>query len=217
MYLETFDSIEPPRVFVLERTDQVIAAIVDGSGSWGSGQEAADRVRNLLAEKWSGVERWSIDALEEDVSMVASSTPKSLRDSEFGWSFSATCLLWADGLMQCAAAGLYRVDVVTKNSMETLFMPRMLVDQLLENKTLSPEAAETFEHRHVCLGPFVGDSEKITMARSQRHLTLDDNVFVTHAARFDHSALRASASAEDLAATSLPGAFPSPVIVARRR
>jgi hypothetical protein len=213
MRVDAFDPVTPSRAFVFQNETQSLGAIIDGSGSWGSGREAADRTRELLGNRWQSAEDWSADSLIDDISTVASSTPNDLRDREFGWSFSVTCLLCTHDLIVCAAAGFYRVDVRGRSGTTTLFRPEMLVDQFLANGTLTAETAAAFPHRNICLGPFVGDRDLVALSTARHVVAPDDVVVVTHAARFNLPGIRVPPSAEALAALAIPDAYPSPVIV----
>jgi hypothetical protein len=215
MRVDVFDPVSPSRALLFRTETQTLTVIVDGSGSWGSGREAADRTRDALADRWRDARNWSLDSLAEDLSTAASSTPNELRDSEFGWSFSATCLLATENLIECVAAGFYRVDVCAPSGMATLFRPEMLLDQLVADGTLSPQAAAVFPHRHVCLGPFIGDKDDVTLSRARHVVAPDEAVIVTHAGRYDLSELRVPQSAEALSALAISDAFPSPVVIAR--
>lgn len=214
MRVDVFDQVSPSRVVVLQREAQTLAAIVDGAGSWGSGRQAADWTRGELARGWTSARNWTAASLAADISTVAASTPDSLRDPEFGWSFSVTCVLMTQSLVECVAAGFYRVDVCGPCGVVPLFRPEMLVDQLLANRTLTPQTAEVFPHSHICLGLFVGDRNEVVLTSLRHAIVPDEVVVVTHAARYDLANLRIPESAQALAAISRPGAYPSPVIMA---
>jgi hypothetical protein len=195
---------------------QSLVAIVDGSGSWGSGREAADLARDVLASRWGSTAEWSVAGIASDISEVALSTPKELRDQEFGWSFSVTCLLCAHDLIESVAAGFYRVDVLRPSGMANLFRPAMLVDQLLAAGILRAETVATFPHRHVSLGPFVGDRDRVELTTARHIVEPGEFVVVTHANRFDLSTVALPVSAQALAASSHPDAYPGPVVVIER-
>jgi hypothetical protein len=216
MHVDVFDPIAPSRAMIFRTQVQSLAVVIDGADSWGSGREAADRSRNLLAQRWSGSEHWSVETLVHDISTAAMSTPDDLRDRTFGWSFSATCLLCTEDLVECVAAGFYQVDVLGPTSTETLFKPRMLVDQLLENGSLTPETVGAFEHRGVCVGPFVGDRDTVVLTIVSRRIASDEVVVVSHANRFDLSARPVPTSAAALVALAKPGSYPSPVVTVKR-
>ena len=215
MHVEASDSIAPSRALIFRGHGQSLAVIIDGAGSWGSGREAADRSRDLLSQRWGDAKRWSVDALVQDISTTATSTPNDLRDREFGWSFSVTCLLCTDDLVECVAAGFYRVDVLGPSSRETLFRPEMLVDQLLANGTVTPQTVGSFDQRHVCLGPFVGDRDHVGLTSVRRRVAPDEVVLVTHAARFDVSSMSIPKSAAALATLAKPDSHASPVVLVR--
>jgi hypothetical protein len=211
--IDVFDPASPSRAAVFNSDTQSLVAIVDGSGSWGSGVEAADRARHLLDSRWRGTRDWSVAGLARDISEVALSTPANLRDKEFGWSFSVTCLLCTHDVLDLVAAGFYQVDIVGPSGTLTLFRPTMLIDQLLADGTLQPEAVAAFPHRHVCLGPFVGDRDEVSLSTARRIVEPGELVVVTHANRYDLSTIRFPRSAQALAASSLPDALPAPVVV----
>jgi hypothetical protein len=214
--VDVLDPISPSRAVFFRGAAQSLVAIVDGSGSWGSGREAADHARNVLSSRWGSTAEWSVASISNDISEVALSTPNELRDQEFGWSFSVTCLLCAHDLIELVAAGFYRVDVLKPSGMANLFRPAMLVDQLLADGTLRPETVATFSHQHICLGPFVGDRDRVELTTARHVVEPGEFVVVTHANRFDLSTIALPVSAESLAASSQPDAYPGPVVVIER-
>lgn len=218
MLVEAFDPIAPSRTLLFSNERQSLAAIVDGAGSWGTGREAADLSRSILGALWAHNTEWSTSQIMQDINGAAARTPDSLREAEFGWSFSVTALLCSDGVVESVAAGFYRVDVLGPRPTKTLFRPSMLVDDLLAKGSLTPDTAETFPHRNICLGPFVGDNGKVSLAIAVHTLSPTDTILVTHAARPNAalaSGSRLPDSAAALAAMAAPGSYPSPVILAR--
>ena len=216
MRIDVFDPVSPSRALLFHGDSQSLVAIVDGSGSWGSGVEAADRARHLIDSRWQSARAWSVSSLVSDVSEIALSTPASLRDTEFGWSFSVTCLLCTRDSVECVAAGIYQVDILGPSGSMSLFRPTMLVDQLLADGTLQLDAVAGFPHQNVCLGPFVGDRDQVSLSVARRAVEPGEFVVVTHANRYDLSAIRFPVSAQSLAASSRPGALPAPVVVVER-
>lgn len=216
MQLEAFDPISPSRALVFQNQTQSLAVIIDGAGSWGSGREAADRARELLAARWRATAEWSVESVSADIATVASSTPANLRDTEFGWSFSVTCVLCTDDLVECMAAGVYRVDVLGTSDPKNLFRPELLIDQLLAEGTLTPEAAVSFAHRNICVGRFVGDRDDVVLDVARHKLLPGETVLVTHAMRYEISAIPVLISAQALAGLAPSDAYPSPVLVVRQ-
>jgi hypothetical protein len=219
MVVEVFDPIAPARVFSLRNGGQSLAAIVDGAGSWGTGREAADLSRDILGALWAGATDWSTARLVRDITETALRTPENLRDPELGWSFSVTALLCTEGVVECVAAGLYRVDVVGPDKRETLFRPRMLADDVLAAGTFTPETIAAFPHRDICVGPFIGDNGKVSLVTASRALAVTDTVLVTHAARHNAALVPGSTlptSAAALSAMAAPDSLPSPVIFMRQ-
>lgn len=212
MQVEAFDPISPARGFVLRTQSQTLAAIVDGAGSWGSGREAADWTRRKLAARWGSARSWRLGGLADDISTVAFSTPTEFRDPEFGWSFSVTCLLASDGFVECVAAGFYRVDVCAPTGVSNVFRPEMLRDRLAARGT-PPETAAHLPHASICLGPFVGEHDRVALTFTNHAVTLDEVIVVTHAARYDLDGIGVPQSARALTAFALRDAFPSPVLL----
>jgi hypothetical protein len=219
LLVEVFDPVAPSRTLLFSNGRQSLAAIVDGAGSWGTGHEAADLSRSILGALWAHKAEWSTSQIVQDITVAAARTPESLRDPEFGWSFSVTTLLFSDGVVESVAAGFYRVDVLGPRPTKTLFRPSMLVDDLLAKGILTPDTLETFPHRHICLGRFVGDNGKVSLAIGVHTLSPTDTILVTHAARPNAALAPGSMlpdSAAALAAMAAPGSYPSPVIFARK-
>lgn len=150
MILEVFDVLEPVRTLLFDTGEQRVAAIVDGSGSWGSGREGADLARDSLNALWPRP-TWSTSVIANDVSAVVAQTPTTLREDDFGCSFSVVVLLCSKTLVQIVACGFYRVDVVSVNKRENLFRPMMLVDQLLASGAITRDQVPAFPHQGVCV------------------------------------------------------------------
>ncbi len=215
MWVDVFDLNARSRVFVIENGAQAVAAIVDGSGSWGHGAEAADRARDLLADRWRRFEGWSSELLAHDISEVALSTPDSLRDRDFGWSFSVTAVSFEGDAVECVAAGLYRVDVLGAQGTMSVFRPEMAVDRLLADGQLSLEGVDGSAVRDVCLGPFVGDDDRVQLTTARLSLGSSETLLVTNAARYSTFHGAAPQSARELVGRRRLGSHPSPAILAR--
>ena len=216
MLVEVFDAATPARVFRLQRGAESLAAIVDGSGSWGTGREAANLSRAHLESRWRSARGWSLSELQADIVEAAARTPETLRAEEFGWSYSVTVLLCSPALVEVLAAGLFRVDVLTRAGSEVLFRPRMLVDDLQAGAAHSEVDIVAFPHRDVCLGPFVGD--EVPLATARHELGPDETIVVTHAARPNPVLSPPAAppgSARALSALAVEFRDPGPVILVR--
>lgn len=219
MQIESFDPVTPPRIVRFDRDASSLIAIIDGSGSWGSGREAADRSRGILAASWGRSPQWSAAQLAETIAEAVLSTPQELRDSEFGWAFSITALLCYETRVECLAAGAYRADVIAPQTVTTLFRPKTLADDLLERRILAAEELEDFPHPDVCLGPFLGDSESVSLTTAAYEFSGDEVLIVTDGLRDNHALAPGSVvphSAAELAAMARENAPPSPVIFVRR-
>jgi len=217
MHVQVFDAILPARTLLFDQGSQVIAAIVDGSSSWGTGREAADFTRNALGNLWPR-RPMSASLIAQDIADVVEQVPAHLRSDDFGWSFSITVILLSGTLLETVAAGFYRVDVLRHGGTINIFRPAMLVDQLIASGQLAAHEVDTFPHRGVCIGPFAGDSNAAQLSLTTQALLPSDLVVVTHHGR-GNGALGARAprpgSAAALAAMDIPSSNPSPVILAR--
>ena len=218
MQVEVFDEHEPSRAFRLVGRDQILAGILDGSGSWGNGVEAAAWNRKRLLATWETTTTWAIPNLEADIRESASHTPEELRDVDFGWSFSAVVLVFSATAVSGATAGLYEIELIRGEKTRALHRPKMLVDELVGSGKLTRDEALTFEHRHVYLGPLVGDYEPARLGTFSSDARQNDMLTVTHLARrapVARASLAGVTSAKELAARTYAGTIHTPAILAR--
>lgn len=152
---------------MFDQGSQVLAAIVDGSGSWGSGREAADFTRDALANLWPR-RPMSASLIAQDIADVVQDVPAHLRSDDYGWAFSIAVVLLGHTLLETVAAGSYCVDVIRHDATINLFRPAMLVDELVRRGELAANEVHSCPHGGVCIGPFVGDSYAVPLALASR-------------------------------------------------
>lgn len=153
----------PSGIVAIQRAGWVLAGVVDGAGSWGTGVEAADWSLERLTETWS---RGPIDParVAADVRAAARSLPAELRDPDTAYSVAFALVRG----MEChvVAAGCYGVVLLERRGRRDLFRPRTWTDPYVEDGTLTPEAARSHPLRGVMTGPFVADGKDADLATS---------------------------------------------------
>jgi hypothetical protein len=96
----------------------------------------------------------------------------------------------------------------------------MMADDLVASGSLTREMIASSPIQRVCLGPFVGDKDRVSLTTASYMLAPAEVELVTHVSR-DNAALTPGAalprSAEALSALTEPGSYPSPVILVRRQ
>lgn len=146
---------------VIERpgVDWLLAGIIDGTGCWGAGLEAADWSRRRLIQRWANLDLPSSLQIVEDIQAVAAALPAEFRESEFGCAFSVALALVQGRECHVIAAGAYGVRMVGPTESRALFTPRRWVDLPVEAGLLTAEAAPSHPLHRVMAGPFVADEQ----------------------------------------------------------
>lgn len=132
-----------------------VVAVFEGWGSWGSGMDAAEEALHLTAARWTSAAPASIHAAAADVHAIAASLAVARADAFDDRAFSGLIVWVAAETVQVAAAGSLAAVLFGAASTKLLFKPRMLIDLVLEQHTLTPEQIREFPQRHVCLGPYL--------------------------------------------------------------
>ncbi len=154
-----YHGTDHPGVVVQCAGESVVAGVVDGVGSWGSGVEAADWARRRLEARWQAALPLSALAVRRDVLAVVSDLPRDLRQDDGGCAFSVALVLVCGGLSDVVAAGAYGVECVDPRGSRSVFGPHRWVDEMLASGVLTSADAESHVLRNMIVGPFVtGDS-----------------------------------------------------------
>jgi serine/threonine protein phosphatase PrpC len=159
MRLDVFDPSTPSRILQFVGEAQNLVVVVDGSASWGNGQEAAALGMEYLETLWKDTARWSVSQVAEGIVEAGARTPASLRDELCGCGYSVAALLCSAETVACVAAGLYRVDVLGRGARIPLYRPKRLIDQLVSSGEVSREEAASYPEGEIYVGSYVGDSE----------------------------------------------------------
>ena len=146
-----------PRVLVRADEGTLLVAIFDGSGSWGTGIEAAAWTRARLGDLWRAPTTLSSDRIRDDLLAIEGTLPKELVGDEFGWSFSLLVALASRDRVTIVRVGNQSVIRLRSGRAERLAGPDMLVDRLVATGTCTVEEASAAVG-HLCLGPYFGDS-----------------------------------------------------------
>lgn len=167
-----------PAVIHLQSEHAAVMALFDGVGSWGYGMEAAAWTRLQLTERWKRSVPDSIAAVADDIATVSDAVPREFRDADFGCGFSGVAVLLGEGVVHVTAAGLFGIYLVNHSEVIPIFQPRMLIDQLLEEKQLSPDELDAFPHPDVYVGPILVDGGKQALKCSGPHDLPPDHVLI---------------------------------------
>jgi hypothetical protein len=155
----------PSGLVALQREGWILAGVVDGAGSWGTGVEAADWSLERLTERWS---QGPIDPVRvaADVRDVRRSLPRELREPDGDSAYSVSVVLASGTVCHVVAAGCYGVVLVERGVPRDLFRPRTWADVQVEDGSLGREAARSHPLRHVMVGPLIADRKDSAPATS---------------------------------------------------
>jgi hypothetical protein len=142
----------------------ILAGVVDGAGSWGTGVEAADWSLNRLTERWSSGPM-DTARITTDVRDVARTLPAELQDPDDA-AYSVAFVLLSGTECHVVAAGCYGVVLLERSGRRDLFRPRVWTDPYVEDGRLTPEDARSHPLRGVAIGGFVADGKDADLATS---------------------------------------------------
>jgi serine/threonine protein phosphatase PrpC len=183
MHLDVFDPSTPSRIVRFAGETQTLVVVMDGSGSAGNGEEAAALGREYLEKLWRDTARWSVSHVLEGILEAGAHTPPSLRDESFDCSYSVTALLCSGNSVVSLAAGLYRVDVLSRSARVPLYTPKRLLHQLVSSGKLSLEEAASYPLGEIYIGSYLGDSEAARLESATHTVRAGEVMVVCNDAR----------------------------------
>jgi len=144
--------VEP---LVVQFPSGCIVYALDGSGSWGTGAEASAWFRNWIAEESDD----SITSPQKVTELLAAgirAIPHEITECDFHWAFSVAVAICQSKCVQVGASGSIAAIGIRLNGFERLFVPNMLVDELISRGSISRNDAHFQKYRRICCGPFFG-------------------------------------------------------------
>lgn len=146
------------------RHGQLILYMMDGTGSWGSGVEAASWFRDWLADTHMDDLRASPTTVSETLRAGIRQLPPAIRDDDYHWSFSIVAVIADDDTIQLGACGGFAAAAVSGTHIAHLLTPARLIDKLVAEGHVPESEAEGHKYAHVLCGPFFGvdDHDKLT-------------------------------------------------------
>ena len=156
-------------IIELRDGDSTLLALFDGSGSWGTGRETAAWTRDRLHDQWQHAHPRSIAVIADDINRAVGTVPHDLRDGPFGWGFSGVVALLDGAVAHVAAAGMFATFMLAEGRATPIYRPRMLLDDYLARESLTPAEIEAFPHKHVYVGPLIGEQLPAQLAISGPH------------------------------------------------
>ena len=133
--------------------DQSVLIMFDGSGSWGTGVEAASWFRDWLA---ANADTRSRHAITASLRTAIDQLPASIAEHEFHWSFSIVAAILNGHTIELGACGGFAGVVRTQSTSQPLFTPARLIDQLVAQGHVTESDAEGHQYANVLCGPFFG-------------------------------------------------------------
>jgi hypothetical protein len=145
-------AVEP--LVVNTRHGQVVYAL-DGSGSWGTGVEAAAWFREWIASN-SKVFEPSPQSVTEALVTAIQSLPDDITDCEFHWSFSLAVAICGSDTVQIGSSGSLAAIALCPNELKHLFVPTRLIEELVSHGTISADEAQSHKYARIISSPFFG-------------------------------------------------------------
>jgi hypothetical protein len=173
-----------PKFLLLRAERRVLAAIFDGSGSWGNGPDAAALVLKSVRARWQdALDSLTPERLCADLNAASRELPDDLRDDVDDCSFSLALALAEGREVALVGAGVFSGLVLGAQPAAPSrwhARPRMLVDDLLERGQLTAEDVPSASVPDVCVGPFLGGVSDVSFYVGRDHLAPGERLLLTH-------------------------------------
>ncbi|WP_437828058.1 hypothetical protein [Sorangium sp. So ce1153] len=174
-----YKSSTPPLVRCSSDDRSQIVVLFDGSGSWGTGAEAAAWCRESLAANLAVGPDFTHTEFTQALEAAAATLSDVTRANEWGWSFSVAAIVIRDSVVYGLAAGGFSIGLLREGApMRRLFAPDRLVDELVRTGQLSHGDAKTSTYRRILLSPCFGDKPDALRTRAQEALQPGDRVIL---------------------------------------
>jgi len=148
--------------------------VLDGTGSWGAGVEAAAWFRWWISSE-SSSSVYSPAAVMKLLAAGLRVLPRDLSDDGFHWSFSLAVAICGSNSIQIGASGSIAAVAMSAAGIDRLFAPRRLVDDLVTQGTIALDEAETHKYRRIICGPFFGQDNTAELEWSREVAWSDCN------------------------------------------
>lgn len=148
-----FGAADP--LIIQTATGQTVLYMVDGSGSWGLGVEAAAWFRDWLAlahDSGKAVGRLSVTAA---LQLGMERMPAEFVDDDFGCVFSIVAAIVDDHIIQLGACGGFASVAVSQSKIQRLITPVRLIDELVVRGLVPESEAEWDKRADILCGPFL--------------------------------------------------------------
>lgn len=143
------------------RGDSRLVVVVDGDGSWDFGAEAAQWVRERLAERWRDSAPVDAAAFASDLRVVATGIPDELHDDSWGDSgngFSIAAAFVRGPSVQVVAQGRMGALHFGQAGVVPLYTPASWVMEQVSAGLLTGREALEHPLRAVSIGPYVSSA-----------------------------------------------------------
>lgn len=140
-------------VLTFEATDQSLIVILDPSGNWGEGYEAATVMARLLEERWRTAFPSNSSEIGRQLKECASQS--RLRESWLTGIGAIALLLCENGAVEIIHAGDHEIARFESGERIESITPPRWVDEQVEVGHMSPEEAKVSPMRNILLGPLI--------------------------------------------------------------
>ena len=148
----------------------------DGSGSWGTGVEAASWFREWLA---ANADTQSRQTISESLRAAIDELPASLSDDDFHWSFSIVAAVVSERTIEIGACGGFAAVIHSQFMTRPLVTPTRLIDQLVDQGHVTESDAERHQFANTLCGPFFGiDDQNDLVWLEPQPIPLDSRVLI---------------------------------------
>jgi hypothetical protein len=130
--------------------------MVDGSGSWGPGIEAAAWFRDWLASAHKNDNTISTTDVTTALRAGIEQLPSVVIDDDFHWTFSIVAVIADDTTIRMGACGAFAAAAVSRSLIDRLLTPARPIDELVTRGHVSESEAECHKHSNMLSGPFFG-------------------------------------------------------------
>ena len=142
-------------VLAFDGPEASVLVLLDGSGDWGGGFQAAEDVAAKLRSRWRDGAPGSIDGIASDLQSLAAAAVSRF-DSPFGAGFHTIALLLRDiGSVELIHAGCYEVSHFSNDRRLRTVTPETWVGQNVREGRLTEEEARKHPMREIWCGPFI--------------------------------------------------------------
>lgn len=169
-----YGSTEP--LLLHPKNEQSALLMFDGSGSWGTGVEAASWFRDWPAMNGNCESREAVNA---SLRCGIDHLPLTITDDDFHWSFSIVVAIVQNGTVQIGASGGFAAVMHSNSSIKPLFTPARFIDELVAHGHVSESDAEGHKYANILCGPFFGVDDQVNLTWSgPRQLYSDSQVLI---------------------------------------